>query len=168
VDPVEDTRRKIATLGPVTGAVLDTATGLGYTAVAAANTAERVVTIEVDSEVLELARLNPWSRDLFDNPKIEQQIGDSSELIRDCADQSFQHIIHDPPMITLAGDLYSTALYRELHRVLRRGGRLFHYIGDPDSPGGSNTTRGVIRRLQEVGFRRVVPSPEAFGVVAHR
>lgn len=168
VDPVEDTRLKIAAIGSVTGAVLDTATGLGYTAVAAAKTAERVVTIELDSEVLELARLNPWSRELFDNPKIEQRVGDACELIHTFEDRSFQHIIHDPPMIKLAGDLYSTALYRELYRVLRPGGRMFHYVGDPDSPGGGNTTRGVIRRLQEVGFRRVVPRPEAFGVVANK
>ena len=168
VDPVEDTRRKIATLAPVSGVVLDTATGLGYTATAAAKTAERVVTIELDPEVLELARLNPWSRELFDDPKIEQRIGDACELIGTFENQSFQHIIHDPPMITLAGDMYSTAFYRELYRVLRPGGRLFHYIGDPESPGGRNTTRGVLRRLQELGFRRVVPRPEAFGVVASK
>ena len=168
VDPSEDTERKIATIAPVSGVVLDTATGLGYTAIAAAKTAERVVTIELDAEVLELARQNPWSRELFDNPKIEQRIGDACELIRTFEDHSFQHIIHDPPMITLAGDLYSTAFYGELHRVLRPGGRLFHYVGDPESPGGGNTTRGVVRRLQELGFRRVLPRPEAFGVVASR
>jgi predicted methyltransferase len=71
-------------------------------------------------------------------------------------------------MMTIAGDLYSAAFYRELYRVLRRGGRMFHYIGDPDSPSGKRTTGGVIRRLQDAGFSRVVRRPEAFGVVAYK
>jgi hypothetical protein len=168
IDPVEDTARKLRTIWPITGPVLDTATGLGYTAIAAARTGQHVTTIELDPEVLHLARLNPWSRELFDNPKIEQRVGDSSELVGTLADCSFDRIIHDPPMISLAGDLYSTNFYDMLLRVLRPGGRLFHYIGDPDSPGGRNTTQGVLRRLQAVGFKRVTQRPEAFGVVADR
>src|SRR5262245_18816196 len=56
IDPYEDTRRKIAAVAPLTGDVLDTATGLGYTAIEAANTASRVVTIELDPAGLEVAR----------------------------------------------------------------------------------------------------------------
>ena len=68
--------------------------------------------------------------------------------------------------MALGGELYSGAFYRELRRVLSRNGRLFHYIGDPDSAYGRNTTRGVMRRLQEAGFTRITRRPEAFGVVA--
>ena len=45
-DPHADTLEKIKAIAPVTGHVLDTATGLGYTAIQAARTAQQVTTIE--------------------------------------------------------------------------------------------------------------------------
>lgn len=167
IDPYHDTLRKIAAIKPVQGVVLDTATGLGYTAIEAAKTAERVITIELDPAGLEIARQNPWSRGLFNNPRIEQIVGDAFEEVSRFDDATYSRIIHDPPAMALAGELYSGAFYRELHRILGRNGRLFHYIGDPDSASGRNITRGVIRRLQESGFSRIVRRPEAFGVVAY-
>jgi predicted methyltransferase len=168
VDPYEDTRLKIATIAPVTGQVLDTCTGLGYTAIEAAQTAERVVTIELDPMVLEVAHLNPWSRSLFEDPRIQQIVGDSFEEILGFEDRTFARIIHDPPMFSLAGELYSGAYYRHLFRLLKQRGRLFHYIGDLDSRSGRNVAKGVVRRLQEAGFSRVVRKPRAFGVVAYK
>ena len=168
IDPHEDTLLKTATIAPVTGRVLDTCTGLGYTAIEAAKTAEQVVTIELDPMVLEIAHLNPWSRSLFDNPRIQQIVGDSFEEILDFEDGAFARIIHDPPMFSLAGELYSGAYYRHLFRLLKQRGRLFHYIGDLDSRSGRNVAKGVVRRLQEAGFSRVVRKPRAFGVVAYR
>jgi hypothetical protein len=44
----------------------------------------------------------------------------------------------------LAGELYSGAFYRELYRILKRGGRFFHYIGDPDSKARGGITRGAM------------------------
>lgn len=166
IDPHRDTLNKIRTLAPIGGRVLDTCTGLGYTAIEAAKTADRVVTIELDPTVLEVARLNPWSRLLFGYPRIEQIVGDSFEEVGSFEDGAFSRIIHDPPTFSLAGELYSGEFYRQLHRVLGRKGRLFHYIGDPNSRSGRNLTRGVSRRLQEAGFSRVVRKPAAFGVVA--
>ena len=84
------------------------------------------------------------------------------------ADADLARIIHDPPSFSLAGDLYSGTFYRQLFRVLKRGGRLFHYIGDPNSKASGGVTRGALRRLQEAGFARVVRRPEAFGVVAYK
>ncbi len=168
IDPMQDTLRKIATISPIVGRVLDTATGLGYTAIEAAKTAEQVVTIELDPGAQEIARLNPWSRQLFDNPMISQIMGDAFEVLPTLEDASFDRILHDPPALSLAGDLYSGAFYRELYRVLKRGGRVFHYLGDLDSKSGSSLTRGALRRLQEAGFTRVVRRPEAFGVVAYK
>lgn len=168
VDPHQDTRLKIKAIAPVTGLVLDTATGLGYTAIQAAGTAEHVITIELDPTVIEICRLNPWSLSLFDHPRIEQRIGDSYEEITSFADETFSIIIHDPPTLSLAGDLYGVSFYRQLHRTLRQRGRLFHYIGDPQSRSGAGVTRGVVRRLQEAGFRRVGGRPQAFGVVAYK
>ena len=167
-DPMRDSESKIAAIAPVTGRVLDTATGLGYTAILAARTAEAVVTIELDPASLEVARQNPWSRELFENRRIQQIVGDASEEVRRFEDQSFARILHDPPMFSLAGDLYSAAFYQQLHRVLQRRGRLFHYIGDPASASGQRVTAGVIRRLMDAGFQRVERRPEAFGVVAYR
>ena len=167
-DPSQDTRNKIATITPVTGRVLDTATGLGYTAIAAAKTAGQVITIERDPGAQEIARLNPWSRALFENQKIQQVMGDAYEVVPTFADESFERIIHDPPVFSLAGQLYSGVFYRELYRVLKRGGRLFHYIGNLDSKSSGTVARGALKRLQEAGFTRVVRKPEAFGVVGYK
>jgi len=168
VDPWLDTQRKIAAITPISGRVLDTATGLGYTAILAARNADAVTTIELDPGAQAMARLNPWSQELFDNPKITQVMGDAYEVVPTFADESFGRVIHDPPTFSLAGDLYSGVFYRELYRVLKRGGRLFHYIGDPNSKASGGVTRGALRRLQESGFTRVVRHPEAYGVVAYK
>ncbi len=167
-DPMQDTHNKIATITPIVGRVLDTATGLGYTAIAAAKTAEQVVTIEIDPGAQEIARHNPWSRALFENEKIQQIMGDAYEIVPTFADGSFERIIHDPPVFSLAGDLYSGVFYRELYRILKRGGRLFHYIGNLESKSSGTVARGVLKRLQEAGFKRVVRRPEAFGVVGYK
>jgi hypothetical protein len=167
-DPHQDTLAKIKAIAPLTGRVLDTCTGLGYTAIEAAKTAEHVITIELDPTAQQMARYNPWSRSLFDNPKIEQIIGDAFEVLPSFEDGVFSCILHDPPMLSLAGELYSGEFYRDCWRVLRRNGKLFHYIGDPDSKSGARTTKGVVRRLQEAGFTRVVPKPQAFGVAAFK
>jgi predicted methyltransferase len=167
-DPRRDTLEKVRTIRPITGRVLDTATGLGYTAIEAARTATSVVTIEIAPSALEIAGQNPWSQDLFSNPRISQCVGDSFDVVGSFRAGSFSRVIHDPPVISLAGHLYSAAFYAELYRVMERGGRLFHYVGDPDSKSGRITTRGVVSRLQDVGFSRVGRHPRAFGVVAHK
>lgn len=167
-DPLRDTRAKLAAIAPMNGRVLDTATGLGYTAIEAAKTAEHVATIEVDPAAIELARLNPWSQALFDASRITIRLGDVTEVIEEFADRSFARVIHDPPIFSLAGDLYSRTFYSELYRVLSAKGRLFHYIGDLSSSSGQRVVAGVVRRLQDVGFQRVVRHPEAFGVVAFK
>ena len=167
-NPYQDTLNKLKAIKPVMGDVLDTTTGLGYTALEAAKTARHVTTIEIDPMAQEIARQNPWSQALFDNPKITQIIGDAFEEIEKFKADSFSVIIHDPPMFSLAGDLYSLEFYQQASRVLKHNGRIFHYIGDPDSKTGARTTAGVIRRLQDAGFIRVVRAPRAFGVVAYK
>jgi predicted methyltransferase len=166
VDPYQDTLNKIKAIAPIRGSVLDTATGLGYTAIEAARTAHHVTTIELDPVVLDICRQNPWSQALFGDPNIEQRIGDAFDLVQDMADQQYACIIHDPPTFSLAGHLYSAEFYVQLRRILQRKGRLFHYIGDPSSRSGHGVTRGVVNRLKQAGFRRVSARPQAFGVVA--
>lgn len=167
IDPHQDTLSKIKAARPA-GQVLDTSMGLGYTAIQAARTSDRVVTIELDPAVVEIAQQNPWSRELFTSPKIERRVGDSAEEVETFADETFSVVIHDPPTIQLAGDLYSGAFYRELYRILKPRGRVFHYIGDLDSPSVSRVVKGVVERLHAAGFRDVKRRPEAFGVVAHK
>jgi hypothetical protein len=168
IDPYRDTLMKIKTIAPVRGRVLDTATGLGYTAIEASRSAEHVVTVELDPASLEIARYNPWSQALFDNPKIDQVVGDVFDVIAGFDDHSFSCIIHDPPMFSLAGELYSTEFYQHLFRVLRDRGRVFHYIGDLSSKSGQSVVKGAARRLQDAGFSKVQRKPHAFGVVAYK
>jgi hypothetical protein len=166
--PERDTFEKVKVAGISHGAALDTCTGLGYTAIAAARTASQVLTIELEPAVLQLARLNPWSAQLFNNPRIEQRLGDSSQILEQLAEGAFSWVLHDPPALALAGDLYGIEFYRQLFRLLRPGGRLFHYIGDPNSSSGARVTRGVVQRLSQVGFHHIQRRPQAFGVVAVR
>jgi predicted methyltransferase len=168
IDPYEDTMEKIKALGPLSGIILDTATGLGYTAIEAAKYASKVATIELDPAALNIAKYNPWSKMLFDNPHIEQYIGDSYDVIKTFEAGSFTYIIHDPPAFSLAGHLYGSDFYHDLYRVLKKGGRLFHYIGNPESKSGRNTTQGVLERLRSTGFRNIKRKKRAFGVLASK
>lgn len=167
-DPWKDSQAKIKAFGTVGGQILDTATGLGYTAILAAENAERVMSIELDPAVQWIAKQNPWSQLLFKNTKISLRIGNSADIIKALDDHSFNGIIHDPPMISMAGDLYSLAFYKETFRVLSPNGRLFHYVANPESTSGKSITQGVVKRLYEAGFSRVVLSPEAFGLMAFK
>jgi predicted methyltransferase len=167
-DPMEDTKNKIEALGSIHGKVLDTATGLGYTAIMAAKKADNVVTVEIDPVGIEIARRNPWSRELFDNAKIQIIIGDIDEVVDTFATGEFSAVIHDPPTFQFAGELYSLEFYEKLFRVLSRKGTLFHYIADPDSKLGERMTKGVMKRLHEAGFQKVERRPKAFGVIARK
>ena len=61
--------------------VLDTCTGLGYTAIAAARCkgVTGVVTVELDEVSLRMCARNPWSREMFDSDKVTSLQGDCCE-----------------------------------------------------------------------------------------
>jgi len=166
ISPRRAALEMVRAAAPIHGRVLDTATGLGYTAIAAAQKVAAVITIELDPGSLEMARANPWSQELFNHPAISRIIGDSSVEIGKFPDKYFDIIIHDPPSMSLAGDLYGSAFYRQAWRVLAANGRMFHYLGDPKSALGGRVTKGVVTRLQTAGFRRIILKPSAFGVLA--
>jgi predicted methyltransferase len=160
----------LAALWPLEGVCLDTCGGLGYSAIAlaAAPLVRRVVCFEVDANVIQAARHNPGSAPLFGSPKIDLRNQDVAEGIREFEDASFDRVFHDPPRLALAGELYSLDFYRQLFRVLKPGGKLFHYTGTPGEKRGKDVRGGVIRRLNQAGFVRVKERPEAQGVSAVR
>ena len=81
-------------------------------------------------------------------------------------DASVDAVLHDPPRFGIAGELYSQSFYKQLARVLRHKGQLFHYIGNPNAlTSGRDVPREVARRLREAGFD-VQPSGD--GVLAKR
>jgi predicted methyltransferase len=170
VDPKTDTELKIKSLGKIYGKVLDVCTGLGYTAILAARkkSVEKVVTIEKDENVIKIAKQSEFSRELFENPKIELIIGDALEIVKNFENGSFNFIIHDPPRFSLAPQLYSQEFYNQLFRVLKKGGKMFHYTGEPGKLSGKNFIKGITRRLLLAGFKRIVKVKEAKGLVARK
>lgn len=169
-DPKADAESKIATIAPVRGHVLETCCGLGYTAILAAETADRVTVYEIDSNVVDMARLNPYSRPLFrEGAGIEVRNENVAEALTRLPDDAFDAIIHDPPTLAVAGDLYGDEVYGQLLRVLRSGGPLFHYTGDPGSRSrGQDLPGRVKQRLASSGFTRVRLEPAALGVSARK
>jgi predicted methyltransferase len=161
ITPWQSALSMVQTIAPFHGQVLDTSTGLGYTAICAAKTASKVITVEIDPVAQEMARLNC-------NPKLSIVMGDSFQKIASFDSSIFSAILHDPPSMSIAGDLYSGEFYRQAYRVLTARGRMFHYIGDPISSLGGRVTKGVVRRLKESGFTKVVQMPAQFGVVAYK
>ena len=166
-DPWRDTQTKIHATRPE-GRVLDTCMGLGYTALAASRRSEWVLTLELDPAVVWLAKRNPWSEALFSQRNVAIVVADAAEFIQILPDRYFSVVIHDPPMFSLAGELYSLDFYRQIYRVLRSRGRLFHYVGNPEGKMARNVTRSVIQRLKAAGFPRVRQARSAFGVVAFK
>ena len=169
-DPKRDAESKIATIAPVRGHGLETCCGLGYSAIIGADTADRVTAFEIDPEVLRMTRLNPYSAPLWaEDGNIEVHHEDILDAIPDLPDAAFDYIVHDPPTLAVAGDLYGDDFYHQLLRVLRPGGKLFHYTGDPGSRSRRQDLPGSVKqRLSTLGFTAVRLEPEALGVSARK
>lgn len=147
-DPVTNAERIVSTLGIKKGErVLDICTGMGYTAIAARKAGAYVTTVEIDEDVLELAKINPWSRGLF-GEGIELLRGDAAEIVPTVG--KFDAIVHDPPRFALAPQLYSLEFYKEL---VRHAPRMAHYTGNPGAKSGKSFLKGVIERLREAGWK---------------
>ena len=156
MSPMEDTKKKIESIAPIKGLILDTCMGLGYTAIAAAKSADFVFTFERDENVIEIARHNPWSKELFNSRKISIVKSDVFEEIKVFKSSMFDAIIHDPPRLSLASELYSLEFYRQLFRVLKNHGKLYHYTGSPGSKNRKvNLAGNVSKRLKQAGFKNI-------------
>lgn len=151
-----------------TGVCLDTCTGLGYTAIEASNFANSVVTCELSEAVLSLARWNPWSEPLFENRNIEVIQGDIALEIRNMKSGRFDKVIHDPPRFSRAGNLYSLDFYKELYRVMKKNGCLFHYVGSVGKGKGRSIPAEVTKRLKSAGFRNIKSIKRLQGLVAEK
>ncbi|MFN4220529.1 MAG: methyltransferase domain-containing protein, partial [bacterium] len=148
----EDIKRKIEYLRIKAGSlVLDTATGLGYTAIEASKNGAKVITVEKDPFVLELARINPYSKNLFTSKNINLIIGDIYQL--NFKEETFDYIIHDPPRLTRSsGLLYSDEIYQKFYNILKPNGLLYHYIGNPGKKyRNKDLLHRVTQRLSSIG-----------------
>lgn len=166
-DPWQDEAEKVEALPRAAGRCLDTCAGLGYSAQLLADAGyEAVTTCEADPNVLSVAAVNPWSEGLFVRPQLTIVNEDVREVLARTPDGGFTCVFHDPPTVFQAGEMYSAELYAEFARVLSVRGVLYHYVGEPGRRSGRDYARGVMRRLQAVGFSRVRRAPG--GVIAQR
>ncbi len=95
---------------------------------------ERIVMVEIDAEVIELARkyLPNHSQGAFEDPRLELVISDGMEFVRNCEAGRFDVIIADSTDPIGPGEvLFSDDFYAECHRVLKEGGVMATQNGVP-------------------------------------
>lgn len=169
INPFESAGQMAAQVVKKGDRVLDTCSGLGYAASAALNLGAReVVTVELSATVMALRAKNPWSQRIF-GENITLVHADIDAYIRELPAESFDAVIHDPPRLSLAGELYGEGFYRELYRVLKRRGGLFHYTGNPHLlRRGTSFVDHAAQRLKGVGFTRVEKVVDLMGITARK
>jgi predicted methyltransferase len=164
VSPYADAERKVRLIQPRGRVVLDTCGGLGYFAAWCVHgRATQVLSYEKNADVIWLRSLNPWSPALGGVLTLTQ--GDITEQITILPARSVDAILHDPPRFGIAGELYSQAFYDQLARVIRRGGRLFHYTGTPNRlTSQRNVPLEVAGRLRQAGFSTQLDGDGVLGI----
>lgn len=169
VNPFESAGQMAAQVVKKGDRVLDTCSGLGYAASAALKLGAReVISVERSATVMALRKRNPWSQGIF-GQNVHLVHADIDVYIRGLAAESFDSVIHDPPRFSLAGELYGEGFYREIHRVLKRRGALFHYTGNPQLlKRGTGFMDRAAKRLRAAGFAKVVKIPELMGLTAYK
>jgi len=169
INPFESAGQMAAQVVRKGARVLDTCSGLGYAASAALNLGAReVISVEKSATVMELRKKNPWSQRIF-GANIQLIHADIDEYIQELAPESFDSVIHDPPRFSLAGELYGERFYREIYRVLKRRGTLFHYTGNPQLlKRGSSFMDNAAKRLKAAGFTKVTKVANLMGVTAYK
>ena len=153
VSPYQDAEAKVALIEPRGKVVLDTCGGLGYFAAwCLAGGAARIHSFEKNPDVIWLRSLNPWSPPVGGALTLTQ--GDITAKVVEMPDASVDAILHDPPRFGIAGELYSQTFYDQLARVLKRGGRMFHYTGTPNKlTTGRDVPNEVAERLKRSGLK---------------
>jgi predicted methyltransferase len=165
ISPYADAQRKVKLIRPKGKIVLDCCGGLGYFAAwCLTEGASRILSFEKNPEVLWLRSKNPWSP--AEDERLTLSHADISAAIQHLAPASVDAALHDPPRFSIAGELYAEAFYRQLARVLKPRGLLFHYTGSPQAVSRRRDLAGEVSiRLEACGFgvERVLD-----GVLAHR
>ncbi|MEM4715810.1 MAG: RsmD family RNA methyltransferase [Candidatus Caldarchaeum sp.] len=154
VPPEADAAQKVQLFASLRNkSVLDVCTGLGYTSTALLKRGvARVMTVEKDFNVLRMASYNPWSRALFSDERVDVVNADAFDFLSRC-NETFDCVVHDPPTIRMVGELYSLEFYCMVASVLKKGGCLVHYVGQPGFTRGQRVYVGVMERLRRAGFR---------------
>ena len=188
IDPFVDAREKTKLVVKSQDHVLDTCSGLGYSAVFALKAgAKSVVSTEKSWPVIQIRCQNPWLMAAGNGPmdstsvclspvglspvdaaRIDWVHADITRHIPTLADLSFDSVIHDPPRFTSAtGELYGKQFYTQLFRVMKPVSRLFHYTGSPKKINHQDRfIKNAIKRLEQVGFSKVVFNERLQGIHA--
>ncbi|MBW3012373.1 methyltransferase domain-containing protein [Candidatus Woesearchaeota archaeon] len=137
------------------GKILDAGTGLGYTAITASKTAEKIITVEIDETVIEIAKLNPYSKELFSNSNIQMINGDVVDEIKKFNDNEFDFIIFDGGTPRASGDFFSFENHKQAFRALKKKGKLYHYLPKPQVKQGRDFGSEVAKRMEKAGFKLI-------------
>ena len=135
------------------GNVLDGGTGLGYSAIIASKTADKVMTVEWDSNILLMGTYNPYSSELFTTDKIQIIEDDITEYVSKCENNLFDNLIQDGGMPKSSGTFFSSNYASELYRVLKHKGKLVFYLPQHGKTKGRDFGAEQIRRLVNSGFK---------------
>jgi predicted methyltransferase len=150
--PYADAEHKVKKLKTQGRTVLDCCGGLGYFAAWCLNEgAAAIHSFEKNPDVIWLRSLNPWSP--APDARLTLREADVALAIETIPGHSYDVVLHDPPRFAIAGELYSERFYRQLARVIKPRGMLFHYTGAPNKIArGRDLAAEVMRRLSAAGF----------------
>ncbi len=98
------------------------------------DTVERIVMVEIDAQVIEMAKeyLPNHSRGAFDDPRLELVIADGMAFVREAEAGQFDVIISDSTDPIGPGEvLFSDDFYGQCHRIIRPGGVMATQNGVP-------------------------------------
>ncbi|MCX8147111.1 MAG: MnmC family methyltransferase, partial [Candidatus Woesearchaeota archaeon] len=128
-----------------------------------------VITFERDKNIIRMAEINPYSKNLFNMKNIKIVFGDVFEKIKEIKDEEFDIVLHDPPTPTLSPLLYSTGFYQQLLRVMKKNAVIYHYT---PMPGNKKKKRDfpeeVKKRIAAVGFKDIKIVDYAQGIIARK
>jgi len=165
--PKKDSYNKIDLIRPY-GEVLDTCMGLGYTAILASQKAKKVITYERDKTVFMIAKMNPLSKALFMTANISIEKRDVNLAIKEIKSYVFDCIIHDPPTFKISPELFSEQFYKEMYRVLKEKGKVFHYAPLYKVKQGFDFPKKIKEKLKKTGFKNISYSQDSGGFLCQK